>query len=370
MKRTNSLSKAMAVIGMAMLSGPGHAETQDCELFCSPDFWKNPDTSSVIGTIVSNKEKINSFDLNGATPLHFAAGFGQDPEVIKMLIDSGAEISEQAWLDLAVLLEPESHGTNSDSFSTSGLFHESGTTPLHWAAGINKNPDVTMALLDAGADFSAKDYWERTPLHYAAAYNTSHDVIIALLDAGADLNAHDKDGGMTPLHMAAGYNTNPHAVITLLDAGAGINVRSKSGGTPLHSAAFSNTNPEVVLALLDAGADLNARDENGDTPLHRATSIYLNTDVIKALLVAGADVNARSGDAATPLHNAALSSIISTVSDNWNADAILLLLASGADPKAKDLEGRLPIDMVYVNSPFRDSEAYQRLLEATKKEDN
>ena len=43
-----------------------------------------------------------------------------------------------------------------------------GSTPLHWAARENKNPDVITALLKAGADIDARDRGGATPLHWAA----------------------------------------------------------------------------------------------------------------------------------------------------------------------------------------------------------
>ena len=42
---------------------------------------------------------------------------------------------------------------------------EDGYTPLHQAAGDNKNPEVLTLLLDAGADVNARDEAGDTPLH-------------------------------------------------------------------------------------------------------------------------------------------------------------------------------------------------------------
>ena len=90
-------------------------------------------------------------------------------------------------------------------------------TPLHYAAGYNSNPDVVKALISAGAKVNAtKD--GLTPLHFAAGNNSNPDVVKALISAGAKVNA-TKDG-LTPLHYAAGNNSNPDVVKALVNAGA------------------------------------------------------------------------------------------------------------------------------------------------------
>ena len=108
-------------------------------------------------------------------------------------------------------------------------------------------------------------FYYRIPPHWAAGSNQNPGVIAALLDAGADPSARDKDG-KTPLHDAARSNQNPDVIAALLDAGADPSARDKDGKTPLHDAARSNQNPDVIAALLDAGADPSARDEDGRTP--------------------------------------------------------------------------------------------------------
>ena len=60
--------------------------------------------------------------------------------------------------------------------------------------------------LNAGADIEAKDVIERTPLHLATGYNENPDITKALIDAGANLETRDNDWGFTPLHRAAAWN--------------------------------------------------------------------------------------------------------------------------------------------------------------------
>ena len=103
---------------------------------------------------------------------------------------------------------------------------EGGFTPLHMAAAHSDSPDVVKALLDAGANIEVQnDQHGGTPLHIAAAHSDSPDVVKALLNAGANIEARDEDG-WTPLHYAAQFSKFPDVVKVLLDAGANIDART------------------------------------------------------------------------------------------------------------------------------------------------
>ena len=144
-------------------------------------------------------------------------------------------------------------------------------TPLHRAAAYNNNPEVVQALIDAGADLEVQVARSKsTPLHLAAGFSENPAVIETLLKAGADLEARTK-WKSTPLHKAARYNNNPEVVKVLIDAGANLEARADDKETPLHLAAGSKENPAVIETLLKAGADQMARDDGDKTPLQRAT---------------------------------------------------------------------------------------------------
>ena len=110
--------------------------------------------------------------------------------------------------------------------------HVRGPTSLQLAASHSSDPDVVRLLIEAGADPEARGEWEWAALHYAAAWNANHAVAAALLEAGANLEARDEDG-WTHLHRAAQSGV-PSVVAALLDAGADFEARDESGRTPLH----------------------------------------------------------------------------------------------------------------------------------------
>ena len=76
---------------------------------------------------------------------------------------------------------------------------EGGFTPLHFAAAHSDSPDVVKALLDSGANIEAREEQVgATPLHAAAQSSKSPDVVKALLDAEANIEARDEQNGATP----------------------------------------------------------------------------------------------------------------------------------------------------------------------------
>ena len=112
-----------------------------------------------------------------------------------------------------------------DSGADANARDEWGFTPLHFAAAFNDDPDVITALVDAGADMNALDKeWGATPLHWAAWSNDNPGIIIALLEGGADPNARDARDS-TPLHAAADQSNNPSIVLTLVESGADLTLR-------------------------------------------------------------------------------------------------------------------------------------------------
>ena len=158
-----------------------------------------------------------------------------------------------------------------------------GKTPLHQAAYFNKNPEVITTLIKAGADVNAKNKNGSTPLQDAVWFNKNPEVTTLLIKAGADVNAKDNKG-YTPLHFAAGYNENPEVFTLLIRAGADVNAKRNGGVTPLHDAARYRENPDLLAVLIKAGADVNAKNNDGQTPLDRASGNNKprNAEVLRA----------------------------------------------------------------------------------------
>ena len=107
----------------------------------------------------------------------------------------------------------------------------------------------------------SRNKMEKTPLHYAVT-NRQNEVIVWLIGAGADVNARDITG-MTPLHVAATMNSHKQAA-ALLKEGADMTLRDDFGDTPLHSAAMHGK-MDVLRLLAVSGATIDTRNSEGLT---------------------------------------------------------------------------------------------------------
>ena len=195
------------------------------------------------------------------TSLHYAAGNATD--MITLLIDKGAEVDAR---DVR------------------------GFTPLRFAAGSSNNPEVLRTLIRAGANVNATSLNEGTPLFSAAFSSKNPEILTVLINAGATVNVQNLDGS-TPLSMAAQFNQNPEIVRVLINAGAKLETRDSSGNTPLmEGVGYGGSDPEILTVLINAGAEVNARNNQGRTALDMALSIsrYDNTKKIELLRAAGA----------------------------------------------------------------------------------
>ena len=315
----------------------------------------------------------------GETPLHLAARYSENPAVIVALVDAGANPNlRRGWsgdtpLHLAAGGDPDGSFVARSEFERRSLHGNSnpeiaialleagadptkrdkrGDTPLHRAARHGRFAFNVEALLRAGADLKATTDLEKTPLHLAAEHNKEPAIIGVLLRAGADANARDSFMNC-PLHVAVGFESSPTTVEALLMSGADVHARNVSTESPLHIAAKFSSDVAVIEALLRAGADVNVTDQYKRTPLHEAAEHNDEPAIVEALTRSGADVNALDNFKRTPLHVAAF---------NGTQSAVLeALLDAGAQTTAQDNGGRTPWDLLARNRKLRGTEVYWRM---------
>jgi len=145
---------------------------------------------------------------------------GGDVEVVRLLLDHGADVKAQ-----------------------------SGAT-LSMAASYNRL-DVVKLLLDHGADVNAREVYIRSPLQEAASCG-GLEVVRLLLDHGADVNANKINDG-SALHKAASGG-HLEVVKLLLDLGANVNAEGGNVRSALQQAALRG-DLEIVKLLLENGSN-------------------------------------------------------------------------------------------------------------------
>ena len=228
----------------------------------------------VIEKLLNASADMGSRSAEGETPLHLAASCDR-VDAVKALLVQGAcpnardrhrftplhLAARDAGVEtLEILLEAT--GGKPDDPSTPGA------TPFHLAVVHNGNPEVAVALLNAGADQNAEFDAElgvddSTPI--AVAARAGNRVLVETLIAkGA--NANDERGDQSPL-AAAVSSGEIGTVRVLLGARADPEGRA-TGFRPLLDAADGG-HLEIVSALLDAGADPNVAEDDM-TALHHA----------------------------------------------------------------------------------------------------
>ena len=357
---------------------------------------RSPAVNDVVRRLLELEADADAASLSGS-PLHNAATWqGDNPELVTLLLDAGADVQASSRGGLSPLHRAAFRGGPGviaalvANGAEVNARDDRGATPLHLAVD-GKKPVNAAALIEAGADVRVRMWGGDTPLHMAATWRPGIRVrpvdppdadtllVVALTAAGADLDARN-ERGETPLHVAVRSGHQPVAdkllalgadplavddlgrvprpkicdwtsspffrsahwqsVLGCLEAGADVHARDGSGETPLHRLASEARGAgypfeRIVAAFVEAGADVNAVDQRGGTPLHDAVGrLSRGTALAVALLDAGADVNARDGEAGTPLHRAA------DVRYSGNDGAVSLLVEAGADLHATDDEGR------------------------------
>lgn len=238
-----------------------------------------------------------------------------------------------------------------ESFSIkSGWEAHPGSTPLILAAHANRT-DVAKALLQAGADPTAKDAVKSTAIHSASIHDNA-DLVGALAEAGADINTVDENA-LTPLHIAATFNACA-SIHVLVARGADVRVEDHDGSTPLHRAAW-RCNLEAMMLLIAYGADVNARNANSQTPLLQAARALQTGDrlleTLTALVDKGADVRALDCHSWSALHWAC--------SKKNTGAAVAYLTSLGCDVDAVGSDGAMPLRIATVN---RKVQAAEQLL--------
>ncbi|KAL1600753.1 hypothetical protein SLS60_007141 [Paraconiothyrium brasiliense] len=196
-----------------------------------------------------------------SNPLYYAA-FLSLREIVKILLDQGAEVNAQG-----------------------GRLGKA----LH-AASWDGNETIVKLLIDKGAEVNAGDHVIGNALQLAAVAGRNL-VVELLLDAGADINtSYDKYGNALFAAVQAGHEDT---VKLLLRRGADATVTdSRRRGVIHHALINSHCKRSLIALLFDHGAPLDTVDIYNMTPIHYCVN-FGHTAIAKLLLDKGVQVDSK-----------------------------------------------------------------------------
>ena len=187
---------------------------------------------NIVKSLIENKAEVNSKTESGFTPILYAAKYSNDPEIIDILVENGAEIKGNSLNDVP--------------------------NPLYQSAKYNSNPLITQKLIKLGAD--PNDNYDNSPLIEAAEGNNA-EVVEVLLKAGVDVNYQNSNGN-TALHRAAYNAKDPEVIELLLEYGADGTIKNNADRKAIEyiegfEMDFGVVNENKYLLETEAYWDLN-----------------------------------------------------------------------------------------------------------------
>jgi ankyrin repeat protein len=201
------------------------------------------------------KPNVNSLRVEGeAVPMKAMRTPGMDLEIIKVLVDAGADLN---W------------GFSED------------ITPLHDAAKLS-NTDVVETLKELGADMNCGKKEGIKPVH-VAVLQKRRDILEYLGTICANMNVKFAED-VTPLHEAVRVG-NADMVKCLVRCGADLSARKKDNLTRMF-AVVRGSDVELLQSLIKLGGDANMFIDKRVSALHDAVKCG-NTQMIEVLVQLG-----------------------------------------------------------------------------------
>ena len=238
--------------------------------------------------ILKHNANIYSTNNAGQTAIHIAAEV-DNSEIIKSLAERGIAINASCGNSKMTAVHIATQQNNMKSLSKllelgadpNLRTSDFGYTPLIYAIKSSNIAAVDI-LLNMGADINLTSTTGNLPITIALV-DKEYELIIKLLKAGARPDATDKNQ-QNSLHVLAQYSSEEDFIdiIKYLQKQNNsdepltyINKQDSSGKTALHFTVAS-MGAEAVASLIDAGAEINIRDNDGATPIHHASMLGNN----------------------------------------------------------------------------------------------
>ncbi len=158
----------------------------------------------VVNKLLEQKLNLNFQDKQGETALMLAAA-NNHTDIVKLLLKKNADPNIQDQSGWSALMKAVYQGNTACVETLVGQSHQEVNRALLVAA-LTGHKEIVKLLLDNGAEIDTRADDGRTPLMLAAAKG-DNDLVAALLAAGADSTLVDKSGA-TSAALAAGKGYN------------------------------------------------------------------------------------------------------------------------------------------------------------------
>ncbi len=163
------------------------------------------------------------------------------------------------------------YNKNPESMSETFLDNDSleMISPIHKAAITANNPEILKLLLQKGANVNKRSESEKTPLFYALKYNPNPTIANFLINQGARLNVVDEFGNSlfhALMNSVLSIQDQKEFITKLFNAGVSASQKNKAGINPftsktLNQAIFEQLQDSINRELAQALSD-NTHEES------------------------------------------------------------------------------------------------------------
>ncbi|WAR14663.1 MIB2-like protein, partial [Mya arenaria] len=252
--------------GLALLQALADATSESNPRQALVDAIENNQVDDV-REILEQQPELKDFKPQGIPLLSIATFKGHD-DVIKVLLEEGADIDEEDSKGSTPLLIAIGNTSSATLLLQRGANVNDvvGDTPLHDA--ICERHDATTSILieDTRVNVWLQNNKNFNPMHLACLKQYAF-AVDKLLTREPGLGSAPKNDGFTPLHIAAFNNHVAEATVLLIKGRVEINARTHEKATPLMLGA-SQAHFDITKLLLEYEADFDLKDKDGDTALH------------------------------------------------------------------------------------------------------